>query len=132
MQNFFNMTWNLYKQAADLYNQGKPENEQVKTGELMLRCAPSLCSWHGASCVHRNRKDSSQTHTAGHDAGAGIDFAYNNNRECKGKAANCKTDIGARCDTTYRPMLHALYSNGGGWGGEYGFMGNNTYDAMHI
>jgi hypothetical protein len=29
-------------------------------------------------------------------------------------------------------MLHALYSNGGGWGGEYPFMGNGKYDAMHV
>lgn len=132
MQNFFNMTWNLYKAAADLYNQGKPETDKVSTGELMLRCAPSICSWHGASCVHRNRKSSKQTHSAGHDAGAGIDFAYHNNREVVGKVRNCQTDIGSKCDGAYRPMLHALYTNGGGWGGEYPFMGNDKYDAMHI
>lgn len=132
MQNFFNMTWNLYKAAADLYNQGKAETDKVSTGELMLRCAPSICSWNGFTPFHRNRKSSKQTHSAGHDAGAGIDFAYHQNREVVGKARNCQTDIGSKCDGAYRPMLHALYTNGGGWGGEYPFMGKGKYDAMHV
>ena len=34
-------------------------------------------------------------------------------------------------EVAYRPMLHALYANGGVWGGAYGF-DKGKYDAMHI
>lgn len=102
------------------------------TGELMLRCVPSLCSCHGASAFHRNRKESKQTRSSGHDAGAGIDLAYYNNLNTGSTEKNKRTDIGSKCDGAYRPMLHALYANGGGWGGEYRFMRGPEYDAMHI
>lgn len=131
MQNWVNQTWNYYYEAAQLYNSTKPDGEKITTGELMLRCVPSLCSCHGASSFHRNRKEFKQKRSSGHDAGAGIDLAYYNNLNTASTEKNKRTDLGAKCDGAYRPMLHALYANGGGWGGEYRFMGTQ-YDAMHI
>jgi hypothetical protein len=76
------------------------------TGELMLRCAPSLCSWHGNTAVHRNRKSKGTVMGSGHDAGGGWDFAYDNNPATDDIGKNFNgTDIGRRCHTTYRPMM---------------------------
>jgi hypothetical protein len=80
--------------------------EHVSTGELMLRCAPTLCSWNGATAIHRNRYQRGKGSGSGHDAGGGWDFAHDINFATASKDANFKkTDIGRRCNTTYRPMM---------------------------
>lgn len=134
MQNFFNEVWGFYSDAANLYNQNKPENEKVSTGELMLRCVPSLCSWHGATPLHRNRLSAGASSSSGHDAGAGIDLGYYDNLDARADGSEYKNrEIYRRRSGAYRPMLHYLYKNKGGWGGEYPFMPSpRRFDAMHI
>jgi hypothetical protein len=100
----------------------------------MLRCVPSLCSWHGATPLHRNRLAKGTSLSSGHDAGAGIDLGYFDNLDARADGSEYKNrEIYRRRSGAYRPMLHYLYKNKGGWGGEYPFMPNpRRFDAMHI
>mgnify|MGYP003289547909 CR=1 FL=1 len=103
--------------------------EQTSATELLLRCAPTLCSISGNSPVHRIRS----SFETGHYAGRAIDFCHSLNDDV-GSFADLmnKTHIGKGMSTGYAPMLYALISTGGFWGGSYRFMKNGNFDAMHI
>ncbi len=132
-QQFFNEMWSIYKDAATIYNTGRPVEEHVSASEILLRCAPCLCAINGQSGVHRSRKnDKGQWREAGHDGGAAIDFDPSHNGTTSSKSENCNlTEIGKNMEVGYRPMLAVLYKLGGGWGGSYKFC-SGKFDAMHI
>ena len=128
---FFGLMWNIYSQAAARYNTGRSEEEQVSTGELILRCAPCLCAMNGGGCLHRSRKKKGVYRTSGHDVGRAIDFDPINNLATDNYSRHCATPFVKDMDSGYAPMLYALKALGGGWGGSYRFMGDN-FDSMHI
>ena len=125
--------WSIYKDAATIYNTGRPVEEHVSASEILLRCAPCLCAINGQSGVHRSRKNNKgDWREAGHDGGAAIDFDPSHNGTTSSKSVNCNlTEIGKNMEVGYRPMLAVLYKLGGGWGGSYKFC-SGKFDAMHI
>jgi hypothetical protein len=123
--------WIIYGTAATIYNTGRPQDEQISTGEVILRAAPCLCAINGTSPVHRVRKRKN----TGHDAGSAIDFDPANNFATPNLNAHLGTPITKNMEVAYRPMLDVLYRLGGGWGGSYKFdclNGGRRFDAMHI
>ena len=127
-QELFNRSWDVYAEAANIYNSGRRAEEQVSAGEILLRCAPCICAINGGSGVHRARSGRS----AGHDAGCAIDFDPANNGTTSSKETNCNSmEIGRNMEVGYRPFLHYLIALGGGWGGSYKFC-SGKFDAMHI
>lgn len=132
-QQFFNGMWDIYKEAATIYNTGRPAEEHTSAGEILLRCAPCLCAINGQSGFHRSRKnDKGQWREAGHDGGSAIDFDPSHNGTTASKDVNCnQMEIGKHMEVGYRPMLHMLYKLGGGWGGSYKFC-SGKFDAMHV
>ena len=119
----------IYGTAASIYNTGRPQEEQVSAGEIILRCAPCLCAINGTNCIHRVRNKSNK----GHDAGAAIDFDPIHNAVTSTKETHCsQCEIAKNIEVAYRPMLHVLYSVGGGWGGAYKFTNDRQFDGMHI
>ena len=127
-QQLFNRSWDVYAEAAKIYNMGRSAEEQVSAGEILLRCAPCICAINGNSGVHRARSGRS----AGHDAGCAIDFDPANNGTTSSKETNCNSmEIGRNMEVAYRPFLHYLIELGGGWGGSYKFC-SGKFDAMHI
>lgn len=130
-QSFFDEMWMIYGTAATIYNTGRPQDEQISTGEVLLRCAPCICAMNGGTPLQRKR-DKSNT---GHDAGSAIDFDPSNNAVTSSKQTHCsQCEIAKNMEVAYRPMLDVLYRLGGGWGGAYKFMGAETrqFDGMHI
>ena len=132
-QQLFDNSWAVYGEAANIYNIGRPAEEQVSAGEIILRCAPCICAINGQSGVHRSRKNKQgQWRQAGHDGGAAIDFDPSNNYVTSSKNTNCFTQpIGKNMEVGYRPFIHYLYALGGGWGGSYKFC-DGQFDSMHI
>lgn len=129
----FSSMWQTYAHAAEIYNDGRPIEEKVSAGEIILRCAPCLCAINGAGCIHRSRwskKLKNTRRSAGHDTGQAIDFDPSNN-PAGDKSVNNGCHIVKGMECAYRPLLHHLYRLGGGWGGSYTFMGD-SFDAMHI
>lgn len=132
-QSFFNEMWDIYKESANIYNMGRPIDQQISPGEILLRCAPCLCAINGNSGFHRSRKDKNGNwRQAGHDGGSAIDFDPSHNGTTSSKSTNCNTtEIGKGMEVAYRPMLHVLYKYDGGWGGSYKFC-SGLFDAMHV
>ena len=130
-QSFFDEMWMIYGTAATIYNTGRPQDEQISTGEVLLRAAPCLCAINGTSPLHRDREDSN----SGHGGGSAIDFDPSNNFATSNLNAHLGTPITKNMEVAYRPMLDVLYRLGGGWGGSYKFdclNGGRRFDAMHI
>ena len=129
-QSFFDEMWMIYGTAATIYNTGRPQDEQISTGEVLLRAAPCLCAINGGSPIHRVRGKNN----VGHDAGSAIDFDPANNFATSNLNAHLGTPITKNMEVAYRPMLDVLYRLGGGWGGAYKFDTYNgrRFDAMHI
>lgn len=131
-QSFFNQVWDTYGEAAMIYNTGRPQEEHISAGEIMLRCAPCLCAMNGANTLHRSRMKNGQYRKNGHDAGQAIDFDPIHNGVMSSATANCtRTEIGKGMEVAYRPALHYIYAVNGAWGGAYGFC-QGQYDAMHF
>lgn len=132
-QRLFNEMWDTYSDAATIYNTGKPAEEHVSAGEILLRCAPCICAINGTSGVHRSRKNKKgQWRQAGHDGGSAIDFDPSHNGTTGSKSVNCnRMEIGKHMEVGYRPLLAILYKLGGGWGGSYRFC-DGLFDAMHV
>lgn len=129
-QEVFNKSWAVYASAASKYNTGRPSDEHVSAGEIILRCAPCLCCINGASGIHRARPNYPNS---GHECGQAIDFARDVNRETPSIETNYKTHFAEGLEVGYRPWFHYLFEVGGGWGGSYKFMSKSgKFDAMHF
>lgn len=127
----FGSMWRTYSRAAEIYNTGRPVEEKISAGEIILRCAPCLCAINGSGCLHRSRWSGNKRKSAGHDTGQAIDFDPNNN-PAGDRGVNLNTHFVKGMECAYRPLLHHLYRLGGGWGGSYRFMKQKKYDSMHI
>ena len=131
-QQLFDNSWAVYGEAANIYNAGRPAEQQISAGEILLRCAPCICAINGNSGVHRSRMKDGKYRQTGHDGGCAIDFDPSNNYVTSSKDVNCfQQPIGKNMEVGYRPFLHYLYALGGGWGGSYKFC-DGLFDSMHI